>query len=342
MSPGWEQQLWYKCHPCRTMVFGLIEATQVQNREGDNLEDPMDEGGLDSLHTNVNTIVTYPNELKMINALRYVLALLLCNKGLRSPIYQDYKHNATVNATETTSANNDAEVCPDPGCQLKQEESLDMTQNQEFMPPDIDLEELSNLTKLMDIKIAVLFIQALEKASLDGSHSHLNDNMLAQLQNPPKTVPNNMVDSDLCLGLDLFLATLNSSQKTYSASHDVILHWHPEDEVPSYEVTKWYITEITGVVPIVDHMCPNSCVAFTGPFAELEICPECGEPCYNSLGVARQELHTMPLGPQLQALFCDPKSAQNMSYQCRWMEEIMRELEQNHGQQKAFHNFLDG
>jgi len=82
-----------------------------------------------------------------------------------------------------------------------------------------------------------------------------------------------MVDPDLHLGLDLFLATLNSSQKAYSASHDAILHWHPEDEVPSYEVMKQCIAEITGVVLIVDHMCPNSCVAFTGPFAELKICP---------------------------------------------------------------------
>jgi hypothetical protein len=132
-----------------------------------------------------------------------------------------------------------------------------------------------------------------------------------------------MVDPDIHLGLDLFLATLNSSQKTYLASRNVILHQHPEDKVPSYEQMKQHIAEITGVVLIVEHMCPNSCVAFTGPFSELEICPECGEPHYDSFGAARQELHTMPLGPQLQALFHDPKSAQNMSYQHRQMEVIM-------------------
>ena len=152
----------------------------------------------------------------------------------------------TVNATKTTSVNNDAEIRPDPGCQLEQEESPDMTWNQEFVPPDIDLKELSNLAKLMDIKIAMLFIQVLEKASRDGSHSHLNDDTLAQLRNLPKTAPNDMVDPDLCLRLDLFLATLNSSQKAYLASHDVILHWHPEDKVPSYEVMKQHIAEITG------------------------------------------------------------------------------------------------
>jgi hypothetical protein len=87
----------------------------------------------------------------------------------------------TVNTTETTSANNDAsaEVCPDPGCQLEQEESWNV--NQESLLPDIELEELSNLANLADIKIAMLFIQALEKASLDGPHSHLDDNTLAHL-----------------------------------------------------------------------------------------------------------------------------------------------------------------
>jgi hypothetical protein len=111
------------------------------------------------------------------------LALLLCNKGLRCQNYQDYEQlqDMTVNATETASMNNDAsaKVCPDPGCQLEQEESWNM--NQESLLPDIDLKELSNLANLEDIKIAMLIIQDLEKASLDGSHSHLDDNTLTHL-----------------------------------------------------------------------------------------------------------------------------------------------------------------
>ena len=27
-------------------------------------------------------------------------------------------------------------------------------------------------------------------------------------------------------------------------------------------------------------MCINSCLAYTGPYKHLEICPECGEPRY--------------------------------------------------------------
>ena len=244
-----------------------------------------------------------------------------------------------VNAAGTTSTNNEVRPDSDPGC-LDEE-----TQNENeglLQPPYVDLEELSNLTKLTDIKIAMRFIQALERASLDGPHSHLDDDTLARLRNPPTTVPRDMVNPDLRLGLELFLASLNSSQKTYSASRNAILHRHPEDEVPTYEQIKRRIAEITGVVSIVNNMCPNSCVAFTGPFSELEICPECSEPRYDAFGVARQELHTMPLGPQLQALFRDPESAQDMSYRRRRTEEIIQELQQNHGLQEAFHDFLDG
>jgi hypothetical protein len=84
--------------------------------------------------------VTYPDGLKTINTLRYVLACLVYNKGLECSNYQDYEQDATINATKTTSLNDNAEVCPDPRCQLEEDESTGM--NQEFPQPDVDIEEL--------------------------------------------------------------------------------------------------------------------------------------------------------------------------------------------------------
>ncbi|KAF8223729.1 hypothetical protein L208DRAFT_995430, partial [Tricholoma matsutake] len=54
---------------------------------------------------------------------------------------------------------------------------------------------------------------------------------------------------------------------------------HPDDEIPSYDQIKCCIAEITGVMPIVDDICKNSCIAYTGPLAKLDECPECGSPC---------------------------------------------------------------
>ncbi|KAF9488108.1 hypothetical protein BDN71DRAFT_1485158 [Pleurotus eryngii] len=50
-------------------------------------------------------------------------------------------------------------------------------------------------------------------------------------------------------------------------------------------------------------MCPNSCVAYTGPFAKLTNCPKCGGPCYDThTGKPRQHFYTIPLAPYLQVL----------------------------------------
>jgi hypothetical protein len=60
------------------------------------------------------------------------------------------------------------------------------------------------------------------------------------------------------------------------------------------------IAEITGVVPIVDDMCQNSCIAFTGPLAKLNACSECGEPHLDPVTKkALQHLYTIPPKPQL-------------------------------------------
>ncbi|KZT28623.1 hypothetical protein NEOLEDRAFT_1041968, partial [Neolentinus lepideus HHB14362 ss-1] len=43
------------------------------------------------------------------------------------------------------------------------------------------------------------------------------------------------------------------------------------------------VGEVSAIVPIRIDMCKNSCVAYTGPYAGLEVC-ECGHyPRYDSL-----------------------------------------------------------
>lgn len=176
-------------------------------------------------------------------------------------------------------------------------------QGDEYLPPlpiDIDLQELSDIARLKDMKLAMEFIQALQEASLDDSK--LDKDIIERLRNPP-TYPADVGNLDLQLGLRLFLAMVNSSQETYASSREAIMIRHPDDQEPSFDQIKRSITDITGVVPIIEHMCPNSCLAYTGPFASLDICPECGEQRYDDTGhTPRQEFYTIPLGPLLQAL----------------------------------------
>jgi hypothetical protein len=205
--------------------------------------------------------------------------------------------------------------------------------------PDVDLQELSDIAQLENMKLAMDFIQALQGASLDESNLHKD--IIERLRNPP-TSPVNVGDPDLRLGLGLFLATINASQETYNLSRNAIIQRHPDDKIPSFDKIKRHIADITGVVPILEHMCPNSCLAFTGPFAPLDMCPECGEPRYSDVArrTPRQEFYTMPLGPLLQALWRDRRSAERMCYRRRKTQEIIEELQSNDGNLKEIKDFF--
>ena len=185
---------------------------------------------------------------------------------------------------------------------------------------------------LDELKISVAFIELLRSASLDDEG--LDDEVLQWLRNPLKE-PLDVTDADLRLSIDLFLSVSNASQDTYSTTRDAIHRRHPADEVLSYDQIKRKITELSGVVTILHHMCPNSCVAYTGPFSELQHCPECGEARYDTAAsgekTPRQEFHTIPLGPQLQALWRTPASAHAMEHRKCRTEVIFNELEENDG-----------
>jgi hypothetical protein len=61
----------------------------------------------------------------------------------------------------------------------------------------------------------------------------------------------------------------------------------PHIDLPSYYRTTRLVSEITGVESVVHRMCINSCVAYTGPFLNLEACPICSEPRYDNSSFAR-------------------------------------------------------
>jgi hypothetical protein len=82
------------------------------------------------------------------------------------------------------------------------------------------------------------FIQTLDRASLNDKYGQLLDLATVEwLWDPPTLCPDTS-DPDFCLGLDLFLASIKSSQETYNMSQDAVLCHHPEDNVPSYNQMK--------------------------------------------------------------------------------------------------------
>jgi hypothetical protein len=139
---------------------------------------------------------------------------------------------------------------------------------------DKDLEELHRMAQLEDAQDAMSFITVLCEASLDDPHSHLPEEALARLCNPPHQLPDS-TDPDLILSLKYYFANLTVN--AYNLVCDATMEHHPEDDIYSHYRIKNAVTELSGMVPIVHDMCPNMCLAFTGPYADLTRCTQCGE-----------------------------------------------------------------
>ncbi|KAI0040163.1 hypothetical protein FA95DRAFT_1585105 [Auriscalpium vulgare] len=184
-----------------------------------------------------------------------------------------------------------------------------------------------------DIKTALKFIRTIEQATLDNGN--LDPEIVERLRHP-LTAAVDLTESGLRLSLDIYLAITNASEQTYNDVCAAILRAHPEDELLSFRQIKQRVADISGVTSIVHDMCVKSCLAYTGPFSDLEVCPECAEPRYDPikrassggrLKIPRQQFHTIPLGPQLQALFRSPESAEKMRYRNEFTAKVMEGLD---------------
>ena len=203
------------------------------------------------------------------------------------------------------------------------------------------LENLAKQARLSHLNIAMEFAQAIEAASLDDDFSKLDPRILDSLRNPPTTIPDINATPGLRLGIDIFLALTNAAQETYTSIRKAILKSYPNDEIPSYDQIKQHIAEMTGVFAIVNDMCINSCLAYTGPYEGKDACPECGESCYDPVTKkSRQIFQTIPIGPLLQVLKLDEQSATNLNYRHILQLEINKDLSE--GGLPFYKDFMHG
>ena len=157
---------------------------------------------------------------------------------------------------------------------------------------------------LDSLKLMTEFIQGLRATTLDDPSLGLSIEATERLCNLPHNQPK--LDKYMRLAIKLYLR--NPSDKTYEINRAAVLECFPEANIPTYYRTKRIVADLTGIESVIHHMCVNSCIAYTGPFTNLESCPMCSEPRYNnlcleaSLGakrITRQEFHTILIGPQL-------------------------------------------
>ncbi|OBZ71729.1 hypothetical protein A0H81_08962 [Grifola frondosa] len=214
--------------------------------------------------------------------------------------------------------------------------------------PDVPLVEPELVPKIEDIKTAIEFIKLLRTATLQESGLEPED--LERLCNPPQE-PLEIDDPDLLLSLELFLAVSNASRETYNSVRDAIIRRYPTSNIRTYYQVKTKVAELSGVIPLVNDMCTNSCVAFTGAFAALESCPVCDASRYDPIKltasngrikVARQHYYTMPVGSQIQVQFRTAQGASDMAYFHKSMEEVVAQIEANGGLINSFEDITHG
>ena len=176
---------------------------------------------------------------------------------------------------------------------------------------------------------SVEFIQGIRDANLDNDPLPID---VRERLRTPISEPL-LVSKELRLCLDLYLATTNGSQATYTDVCTAIKQFSPDAELLSHEQFTRKLTELTGVVPVMADMCTNSCVAYTGPFAELHTCPICSTARYETvtrgqklISVPSKQALTIPVGPQIQAQYRSPEGAWNMGHRARVMGPLVAKL----------------
>jgi len=114
---------------------------------------------------------------------------------------------------------------------------------------------------------------------------------------------------------------------TFCLIHSNIKECYPESTMLSFDQVQTWLKVITGIIPLHFDMCVNTCLAYTGTFATLTECPFCGECQYQQhLDIdSRSPCHqfiTIPIGPQLQALWWHPISVVKLQ-DCLWCTMVL-------------------
>ena len=168
---------------------------------------------------------------------------------------------------------------------------------------NLDLDKMACIATLPKHVCNLYFIHALRNATHDDGIG-LTGNAPHCLHNPPWQAL--QPDLDTKLALLVFFALKHSSEQTYKTIRQGIHDHHLDTLIPSFYHTKQLLADLNGVTSIVDHKCINSCVAFIGPFSELEHCSDCNEPCYdqtklsNSVGSIKD--NTIPFAHSFRCL----------------------------------------
>ncbi|KAG7085706.1 hypothetical protein E1B28_003250 [Marasmius oreades] len=138
-------------------------------------------------------------------------------------------------------------------------------------------------------------------------------------------------DSQLHISLHFYLILSHTSEETYTRLRQVYNQEHPDRPLLSYDQTRRRLHAITGIFPLHVDKCKNNCLAFYGPYTKLLRCPYCDEEQFDRNEKPRSTFTTIPIGPQLQALWQHPKSAEALHSRSRCTTQVLEERYSHEG-----------
>ena len=201
---------------------------------------------------------------------------------------------------------------------------------------------------LPKIRTALEFIRMVKDATLA---SQFDPEELAELLEPQEHESTPPDDPNLKLSLLNYISFMGCSQDMYEAARQNARWCFPDIEILSHYRVERRARNLSGVITWEHHMCIESCVGFTGPFAALESCPECGRSRYDEealdksggeMKIPRKVFTTFPVGPQLQARWKHPQTAKDMFYRWEKTQDLRQTCAQTGGPPDIYDDILCG
>ncbi|KAJ7211462.1 hypothetical protein C8J57DRAFT_985051, partial [Mycena rebaudengoi] len=89
-------------------------------------------------------------------------------------------------------------------------------------------------------------------------------------------------------------------------------------DLPSLYELQSQIAFLSGIKPTKYDCCTQSCCCFVGPYTDLDKCPYCDQPRFDSRGRPRATFDYLPLIPRLKAFFMDKNLCEELSYRAKY------------------------
>jgi hypothetical protein len=105
------------------------------------------------------------------------------------------------------------------------------------------------------------------------------------------------------------------------SAFDDLRHLFPDANLGTFKTVRKRLAALAQFDPVLYDCCPNSCLCYVGPNANLLRCPYCEEDRYSARKQPRKRFNYIPITPRLQSLFLDATAIERMGYRAKFPEE---------------------